>query len=140
MRLSGGERQRISLARAFLKNAPILILDESTSAVDARTETVMMEAMAALVRNRTTIVITHRPAPLRDCDVHFRISDGSLDQVRQRLVDPCEALLLGASSVGSIMSSSSAMDARAEASDRVTLRPTLHRSASSWNSSERPLQ
>src|SRR5258708_1962413 len=60
MRLSGGERQRISLARAFLKDAPILILDEPTSAVDARTEASIMDAMERLMRGRTTFMIAHR--------------------------------------------------------------------------------
>src|SRR5438094_1786923 len=64
MRLSGGERQRISLARAFLKDAPILILDEPTSAIDAATEAAIMEAMARLMRGRTTFLISHRPSTL----------------------------------------------------------------------------
>ena len=60
MRLSGGERQRISLARAFLKDAPILILDEPTSSVDTKTEAAIMEAMERLMRGRTTFMIAHR--------------------------------------------------------------------------------
>ncbi len=67
MRLSGGERQRISLARAFLKDAPILILDEPTSAVDVGTEALIMEAMARLMAGRTTIMIAHRLSTLDDC-------------------------------------------------------------------------
>src|SRR6185295_19196884 len=69
MRLSGGERQRISIARAFLKDAPILILDEPTSSVDVRTESAIVEAMERLTQGRTTFIITHRPSALRHCDI-----------------------------------------------------------------------
>lgn len=78
MRLSGGERQRISLARAFLKDAPILILDEPTSAVDVRTEAAILEATERLARGRTTFVITHRLSTLKVCDLILRIEDGRL--------------------------------------------------------------
>ena len=64
MRLSGGERQRISLARAFLKDAPILILDEPTSSVDVKTEAVIMEAMERLMAGRTSFMIAHRLSTL----------------------------------------------------------------------------
>src|SRR5207302_10092735 len=60
MRLSGGERQRVSIARAFLKDAPILILDEPTSSVDVKTEAAIVEAMERLMRGRTSFIITHR--------------------------------------------------------------------------------
>jgi ATP-binding cassette subfamily B protein len=69
MRLSGGERQRIALARAFLKDAPILILDEPTSSVDVKTEAGIMEAMDRLARGRTTFLIAHRLSTLQGCDV-----------------------------------------------------------------------
>ena len=69
MRLSGGERQRISLARAFLKDAPILILDEPTSSVDIETEEAIMSAMRRLMVGRTTFMIAHRISTLDDCDV-----------------------------------------------------------------------
>jgi ATP-binding cassette, subfamily B, bacterial len=78
MRLSGGERQRISLARAFLKDAPILILDEPTSSVDQETEAVIMEAMARLMRGRTTFMIAHRLGTLEQCDVRLRMERGCL--------------------------------------------------------------
>ena len=78
MRLSGGERQRISIARAFLKDAPILILDEPTSSVDVRTESLILEAMERLAQGRTTLVITHRPSALKQCDVIVRIEKGRL--------------------------------------------------------------
>jgi ATP-binding cassette subfamily B protein len=69
MRLSGGERQRISLARAFLKDAPILILDEPTSSVDVRTESLIFDALDRLMEGRTTFVIAHRLSTLDVCDV-----------------------------------------------------------------------
>jgi ATP-binding cassette subfamily B protein len=76
MRLSGGERQRISLARAFLKNAPILILDEPTSSVDVKTEAMIMEAMERLMKGRTSLLIAHRLATLRHCDAIVEIANG----------------------------------------------------------------
>jgi ATP-binding cassette subfamily B protein len=78
MHLSGGERQRIALARAFLKNAPILILDEPTSSVDTKTEAVIMEAMERLMQGRTTFMIAHRLSTLEHCDVRLRIEHGFL--------------------------------------------------------------
>jgi ATP-binding cassette subfamily B protein len=63
--LSGGERQRVSIARALLKNPPILILDEATSALDARTETKLQAALDEVMKNRTTFVIAHRLATIR---------------------------------------------------------------------------
>jgi ATP-binding cassette subfamily B protein len=76
MRLSGGERQRISLARAFLKDAPILILDEPTSSVDVKTEAVIMEAMEHLMRGRTSLMIAHRLTTLDRCDAILEITNG----------------------------------------------------------------
>jgi ATP-binding cassette subfamily B protein len=81
MRLSGGERQRISIARAFLRNAPILILDEPTSSVDAASEAMIMEAIARLMQKRTTFVISHRPAPLQNSDLRLHLEHGSLIDV-----------------------------------------------------------
>ncbi len=78
MCLSGGERQRISLARAYLKNAPILILDEPTSSVDIWTEAGIMEAMERLMQDRTTLMIAHRLSTLSTCDEILRIEDGQL--------------------------------------------------------------
>ena len=63
--LSGGERQRVSVARALLKNPPILILDEATSALDAKTETKLQAALEEVMKNRTTFVIAHRLATIR---------------------------------------------------------------------------
>jgi ATP-binding cassette subfamily B protein len=76
--LSGGERQRISLARAFLKNAPVLVLDEPTSSVDMTTELAIMEAMERLVAGRTTFIIAHRLSTLDKCDVRLHLEHGRL--------------------------------------------------------------
>jgi len=78
MRLSGGERQRISLARAFLKNAPILVLDEPTSSVDVHTEAEIMQALRRLMTGRTTFLIAHRLSTLDVCDETFELRDGRL--------------------------------------------------------------
>jgi ATP-binding cassette subfamily B protein len=78
MCLSGGERQRISLARAYLKNAPILILDEPTSAVDIWTEAGIIQAMVRLMQGRTTLMIAHRLSTLENCDQLLRIENGRL--------------------------------------------------------------
>ena len=78
MSLSGGERQRISLARAFLKNAPILLLDEPTSSVDTKTELLIMEAMERLMKNRTTFMIAHRLSTLENCDHRIEVQDGRM--------------------------------------------------------------
>jgi ATP-binding cassette subfamily B protein len=76
MRLSGGERQRISLARAFLKDAPLLILDEPTSSVDVRTETAIIDALNRLMRGRTTFIISHRLDALAGCDMQVELEGG----------------------------------------------------------------
>jgi ATP-binding cassette, subfamily B, bacterial len=76
MRLSGGERQRIALARAFLKDAPILILDEPTSAVDLQTEAMIMDALGRLMAGRTTFLIAHRPSTLEACDIRVTVDRG----------------------------------------------------------------
>ena len=78
MALSGGERQRIALARAFLKDAPILILDEPTSSIDVRTEAAIVEAIEALMKGRTTFMISHRRETLRNCNVHLYLENGRL--------------------------------------------------------------
>jgi ATP-binding cassette subfamily B protein len=77
-RLSGGERQRIALARAFLKDAPILILDEPTSSVDVETEGLIVSAMQDLMKGRTTFMIAHRLGTLEHCDVRLSMVAGRL--------------------------------------------------------------
>jgi ATP-binding cassette, subfamily B, bacterial len=81
-RLSGGERQRISLARAFLRDSSILILDEPTSSVDVQTEKAILEATEALMLKRTTFMIAHRLSTLRTCDVILELEQGRLIEVR----------------------------------------------------------
>lgn len=78
MRLSGGERQRIALARAFLRDAPILILDEPTSSVDMKTESGIIDAMERLMHGRTTFMIAHRLTTLESCDLLLVIENGRL--------------------------------------------------------------
>ena len=85
--LSGGERQRIAIARAILKDAPVLILDEPTSALDARTESKVLEAMASLRRNRTAFVISHRPSALEGADVVIRLEGGRLAALEPATLD-----------------------------------------------------
>lgn len=77
-RLSGGERQRIALARAFLKDAPLLILDEPTSSVDLRTEAAILEALQRLMRGRTVFLITHRPSASATGDLYLQLERGRL--------------------------------------------------------------
>jgi ATP-binding cassette subfamily B protein len=89
MRLSGGERQRIALARAFLRDAPILILDEPTSALDMKTEATILEALERLMSGRTTFVIAHRLGTLDNCDMQLEIRDGTLLQ-RAAMAAPAE--------------------------------------------------
>jgi ATP-binding cassette subfamily B protein len=78
MRLSGGERQRVSIARAFLKDAPIVLLDEPTSALDLATESAIVDAMERLMASRTVFLIAHRPSTLARCDVRLELRDGNL--------------------------------------------------------------
>ena len=82
MTLSGGERQRISIARAFLKDAPILILDEPTSAVDIRTEAAIVDAMDRLMAGRTTFMIAHRLSTLDLCDAVIELEEGRIVSAR----------------------------------------------------------
>ncbi|MGD1982363.1 MAG: ABC transporter ATP-binding protein [Chromatiaceae bacterium] len=91
MRLSGGQRQRIAIARAFLKDAPILILDEPTSSVDTKTESVIIDAMDRLMENRTTLMIAHRLSTLRDCDMLLELDGGRLVSATRQVADVIEA-------------------------------------------------
>ena len=76
--LSGGERQRISIARAFLKDAPIILLDEASASLDVENETVIQEALSRLIRNKTVLVIAHRMRTVSGADKIVVLSDGTI--------------------------------------------------------------
>ena len=78
MRLSGGERQRISIARAFLKDAPILLLDEPTASVDVGTEKAIQEAIERVSVGRTVMVIAHRLSTIENSDRIFVVENGQI--------------------------------------------------------------
>lgn len=88
-KLSGGQRQRIALARAFLKNAPILILDEATSALDNQSEALIKQAMEQLRQNRTVIIIAHRLSTIENADQIAVIDEGRLVEMgtHSRLIE-----------------------------------------------------
>ena len=78
VKLSGGQRQRLAIARAVLKDAPILILDEATSSVDTETELLIQQALERLMVGRTTIVIAHRLSTIRSADKIVALKDGRI--------------------------------------------------------------
>ena len=88
--LSGGERQRVCIARAFVKNAPIVILDEPTASIDSKTEAVILEALERLMLGRTTFMIAHRLSTIRHADLILVLNEGELveqgshDELMQR--------------------------------------------------------
>jgi len=80
LKLSGGQKQRIAIARMFLKNPPILILDEATSALDTETETIIQKALSDLAKDRTTLVIAHRLATIRNSDRIMVVSKDGIEE------------------------------------------------------------
>jgi ATP-binding cassette subfamily B protein len=78
MTLSGGQRQRIAIARAVIRNTPILVLDEPTSGLDSSSEKLVFEALDRLMKNKTTIVIAHRLSTVRNADIIFVVDDGCI--------------------------------------------------------------
>ena len=79
--LSGGEKQRISLARAFLRDTPILILDEPTSAMDVQTEAKIFNALASHASGRTVFIISHRLSTIRHADIIITIKEGAISEI-----------------------------------------------------------
>ena len=90
VRLSGGQRQRIGLARALYKQADVLVLDEATSALDDATEKAVMQAIDALGKDMTVLMVAHRVSTLRGCDRIFELKSGSLlrEGAYQELIQP----------------------------------------------------
>jgi ATP-binding cassette, subfamily B, bacterial len=80
VKLSGGQKQRLSIARALLKDAPILILDEATSSVDTETEHLIQQALRRLMKGRTTITIAHRLSTVRNADLIVELINGSIEE------------------------------------------------------------
>lgn len=81
LKLSGGQKQRIAIARALLKNAPILILDEATSSLDSRSEHMVQEALERLMKNRSTLIIAHRLSTIQNVDQIVTLQNGKVDEV-----------------------------------------------------------
>lgn len=81
IKLSGGQKQRIAIARALLKDAPVLVLDEATSALDSRAERLVQAGLAELMANRTTLIIAHRLSTLSSVDTIITLRDGRVDEI-----------------------------------------------------------
>ncbi|WKD57234.1 Putative multidrug export ATP-binding/permease protein [Corynebacterium capitovis DSM 44611] len=113
VRLSGGQRQRIAVARAMLKDAPILVLDEATSALDTKAERAVQAGLDELMKNRTTIMIAHRLSTIADVDTIITLRDGRIDEVGS----PAEL-----ASSGGIYSELLRLTASSSAADRARLK------------------
>ena len=85
VKLSGGQRQRLTLARAVLKNAPILILDEATSALDSESEKLVQDALKKMLKNRTVIIIAHRLSTIQHADIIFVLKGGEIIEAGQHI-------------------------------------------------------
>lgn len=81
VKLSGGQKQRIAIARALLKDAPILVLDEATSSLDSRSEQLVQEALSRLMKNRTTLIIAHRLSTISHVDTIVTLANGRADEI-----------------------------------------------------------
>jgi ATP-binding cassette subfamily B protein len=81
LKLSGGQKQRIAIARALLKDAPILILDEATSSLDSKSESMVQDALERLMKGRTTLIIAHRLSTIQHVDQIVTIKGGKIDEI-----------------------------------------------------------
>jgi len=118
-KISGGERQRIAVARAFLRDAPILILDEPTSSIDSHTEAVILDALDRLMQGRTTIVIAHRLSTLRSVDKIIVMDQGAIVQEGTH-----QELAIQPGMYRQLWEAQTLWEARTRAGDRHPLRPT----------------
>ncbi len=113
LRLSGGQKQRVAVARAMLKDAPLLVLDEATSALDTKSERAVQAGLDELMKNRTTIMIAHRLSTIADVDTIITLKDGKIDEIGK----PSELAVSGG-----IYSELLALTASSSAEDRKRLK------------------
>ena len=123
--LSGGQRQRIAIARTILRNPPILVLDEPTTGLDSESEAAVMEGLDALMRGRTTIMITHSPALARTADRVVEIEDGRVARqgTPQELAGDLQGLRADGSGESAVAGRVSPPHDAAPASDGRAARP-----------------